>query len=315
MPTLCFAICTAQRPQLLSRCLSSIAGESIPTGWKILTVVVENGAGDYAEKMVTQFNAQHGDTYYYELEPRLGIPIARNRSVVMSLKLGADWIAFIDDDEVLVPGWLAAMTRHAESDRADVYHGPMRRVLPTTAPDWLDQESGSSKHPPGTELKSAATNNTLATKKIFTSNALGLRFDETMRFTGGSDTDLFTRANSLGIRIIHVDDGVVEETVPASRLTLKWQLQRTFRVGANSVLINKRNLGFGTTLWRTGTKTLGRMLAALFVHLPMTMGSLISPPRFRRNGYKSLKNLASCLGMVSGLFGIQSQPYRKLEGE
>ena len=76
-------------------------------------------------------------------------------------------------------------------------------------------------------------------------DGLALRFDEAMRFTGGSDSDFFSRAVARGAIIRWVDEAVVKEIVPEERLSLRWNLERARRSGANKVYIDEQREGRG----------------------------------------------------------------------
>lgn len=56
--------------------------------------------------------------------------------------------------------------------------------------------------------------------------ATGLRFDENLLMTGGSDTAFCRAAVAAGCRKAWAADAIVHETIPADRLTARYQLHR-----------------------------------------------------------------------------------------
>ena len=162
--------------------------------------------------------------------PRLGIPQARNASIDVALSREPDWIAFVDDDEVVPPTWLGDLLEEAKYFSADVVTGPVIHELPRDAPGWARTSTSfaTMSLPRGTSLTSCATNNTLARAGLFRQ----LRFDSRLATAGGSDIELFRRAADSGARIIWTDRVAVREHVDPARLSVKWVLRRRLRVGS-----------------------------------------------------------------------------------
>ncbi|HHQ14769.1 MAG TPA: glycosyltransferase family 2 protein, partial [Chromatiales bacterium] len=102
----CVAICTRQRPKMLARCLEGVLRQTLPAGWRMSVLVVENNEEPSEQLSVSSRQTQPGTELYYFHETTLGISSARNRAVEEALNLNADWIAFIDDDEVPDESWL-----------------------------------------------------------------------------------------------------------------------------------------------------------------------------------------------------------------
>ena len=56
-------------------------------------------------------------------------------------------------------------------------------------------------------------------------------FDDKFNLTGGSDTLFFAKATKLGAKAVWVDDALVFEINPKSRVSVRWLLQRAYRLG------------------------------------------------------------------------------------
>jgi GT2 family glycosyltransferase len=114
MPSVTVAICTRNRPDWVDRCLASLerlrpAPLALTEGFEIL--VVDNAPPDERTKDVVN----RRPAVRYVVEPRPGLNFGRNRALKEAR--GA-FLAYIDDDVVVDPGWLAGL-REAWSENPD----------------------------------------------------------------------------------------------------------------------------------------------------------------------------------------------------
>jgi GT2 family glycosyltransferase/SAM-dependent methyltransferase len=99
--TVTLAICTRDRPAALERCLRSIAEAAHAPDE---TIVIDNAPHmPTTREVVRRFPA-----FRYLPEPRPGLSAARNAAV---REATGDLVAFVDDDVVVHPGWLAPLRR------------------------------------------------------------------------------------------------------------------------------------------------------------------------------------------------------------
>ena len=91
---LVLTICTRQRREMLRDCLASVIADSVPDDLSFAVVVVENDERRDCETMVEEIATYAPFPIHYSHEPKLGIPIARNRAVEVALDLGAYWVGF-----------------------------------------------------------------------------------------------------------------------------------------------------------------------------------------------------------------------------
>lgn len=68
------------------------------------------------------------------------------------------------------------------------------------------------------------TSNWLGDLRLFSDH--GLRFDETLRFSGGSDAKFASDVRQMGLKCAWARDAVVLETLPPERLTCRYQYRR-----------------------------------------------------------------------------------------
>ncbi len=305
-------ICTRGRPVLLQSCLDSVCAQAPSDQATMEILVVENNDRITCADLVAAQGARSGVPIHLVLEPELGIPFARNRCGVWAAANGYDWALYIDDDEVARPGWFRTMVEATSAYEADVFYGRVISIYPAGTPEWMvDPEI--DKRPRGAQLKKAEGHNTMVRTSVFDPAGMGLSFDGAMRFTGGSDTDFFTRVHQAGGRIIWIGDAVVDELVPESRMTTHWQLNRAFRVAINIAVLHEKQSGRLAAFFRSALKGIGRMFDGL-VRLPLCALSLVAPRLGRQLGFKAAKQIASGLGSFAYLFGVRPQPYRKVDG-
>ena len=176
----------------------------------------------------------------YRLEPQLGIAYARNTALETALGMNVDALAFIDDDEIADPRWLAELLRTANQDQLDLVGGPVG-----LQPAPVDASASEKRVWRGVDARCRAIENKgkhLAMVKqdhritIVTNNWLvnldiiqrtGLRFDKTLGMSGGEDTAFFRALRCLGGKSGWAPDALVLETLPRERLTLAYQFRRS----------------------------------------------------------------------------------------
>ena len=113
---------TKDRPALLAEALASVAAE---THRPVEAVVVNDGGADVAG-VVSSF-ADRLDVRLVDLRPGRGRSAAANAGIAAA---SGDWLGFLDDDDVLVPGGIAALLAAAGGTacvpygRVDAYFRP-----------------------------------------------------------------------------------------------------------------------------------------------------------------------------------------------
>jgi succinoglycan biosynthesis protein ExoM len=308
-------LCTRERSRRLEECLRSIGALSVPEHVDPAIVVVENDAQPACQGLVLRLAALMPRWQIrYSHEPRLGIPIARNHALAVALEMNFDWIAFIDDDETVAPDWLEAMIKASQTFEADVLQGPVDYVYPSDAPAWLNKKRLRNR-PSGTPLRTAYTNNVMMRARVARSDGLGMTFDERLRFTGGSDSDYYSRAADKGAVIRWVGEASVREVVTAERLTMAWQANRALRVAANASSLHSRRFGHLKSIGRYGPKSLSRILGGLVTMSAAVPVRLASKAAAQRIFFQGLKQASSGIGGIAPFFNFKPQPYIRVDGD
>ncbi len=305
-------ICTRGRPVLLERCLDSVCTQQQSAHAEMEILVVENNDRLTCEDIVARHAQASGVVIHAVFEPELGIPFARTRCGVYAAEHGFDWALYIDDDETARPGWFATMVEASRTYDADVVYGRVISVYPDDTPGWMIAPC-VDKRPTGAQIKKAEGHNTMVRTSVFRTDGMGLRFDPMMRFTGGSDTDFFSRVHAAGGRMVWVGEAIVDEIVPASRMNLRWQLHRTFRVAINISVLHEKQRGRAAALWRSLAKGFGRLFDGV-IRLPLAVAIVVAPNKGKQLAFNAAKQIASGLGSFAFIAGVRPQPYRQVDG-
>ncbi len=231
---------------MLGMLLESFAAMQPPEEGSVTFLIVDNAPDAPVREQVEAFAERTGIDVRYVLEPEAGIPFARNRALDAAEAMGADFVAFVDDDEYVAPDWLVRLAAHQRRVGAHLVGGPVR-LAPDQASGFLDRvvERGVRRRYERKEEKNARrqregrdggvtiiTNNWLG--DLAWMRSVGLRFDIALRYSGGSDTALYHKAKSLGAKTAWAPDAVVYETVPADRMSVGYQYRRARDQAATS---------------------------------------------------------------------------------
>jgi glycosyltransferase involved in cell wall biosynthesis len=231
---------------MLGMLLESFAAMQPPDVGSVTFLIVDNAPDAPVREQVEAFAKRTGTDARYVLEPEAGIPFARNRALDAAEAMGADFVAFVDDDEYVAPDWLVRLAAHQRRVGAHLVGGPVR-LAPDQARGFLDRvvERGVRRRYERKEEKNARgqregrdgsvtiiTNNWLG--DLAWMRSVGLRFDIALRYSGGSDTALYHKAKSLGAKTAWAPDAIVYETVPPDRMSVGYQYRRARDQAATS---------------------------------------------------------------------------------
>ena len=310
-PEILVGVITFHRPLMLSALLDSLARQTLTAGNdKIALVVVDNDPGRSAEAAFQEKSKPIPFPATYLSEPKRGIPFARNRILDEALSRNARYIAFIDDDEMATEDWLEQLYAVIRETGADAVQGPVRYVPEAGCAAWMAEELAwrsrrMQKHKEASVRPKLSTRNVIMSVRLV--SELGLRFDESFALSGGSDVDFFYRAHQKGSKNIWTNRALVIETVPLSRLTLGFQLQRAFRSAAGTTHSRCAINGWVATALLTFPKIMGKLVMGL---LQLLTTGLFS----RRQRLRALRSLALGVGHISGLAGLRGSQYGQIQG-
>ncbi len=129
-------VCTHDRPAALSALLASLREIELigldPAAVEV--VVVDNRPNPGTRDLCEAARAGLPIGLHYAEEPQPGLTYARNRAVAVAVERGADFVAFIDDDDQPQPDWLLRLLEQQAATGADLVFGSW--VLDPHMPDW-----------------------------------------------------------------------------------------------------------------------------------------------------------------------------------
>lgn len=298
---------TFKRPDLLEATLRSLAGQQ--GGHDFAIIVVENEGLERAG--AARAAALHAAGLFKGLvivEPRQGNCKAYNAAWRCALTRfpALKQVLGIDDDEEAEPGWLDAFLKAAATAPAALFGGSVTPVFADASRSWLSAHPVFRSHysvsGPVPMLYSSA--NYLIRREVL--ERLGFPIlDESFDFTGGGDTDFFTRAKAAGFRFWWVQEAAQRETMPARRSEFGWIAARGLRNGAISAAIERRqHPGLHGRL-----RVLAKSLALLGPSVPRGIALAIQT----RSGLIGLYHAQVALGRLMSEFGVANEQYRKPE--
>lgn len=130
---LCVAICTYNNAQLLDRTLATVEKQVVPAEvtWSVL--IVDNNSTDATGSVVDRYIDRGGIPGLRRIvESRQGLAFARKRAACESTE---EILAFIDDDCLLSPNWIAQAVAGCRRHPAAGALGGRVRLLWESAPD------------------------------------------------------------------------------------------------------------------------------------------------------------------------------------
>lgn len=220
-------ICTFRRPQVVDT-LRSVEAAARPEGAELRIVVVDNDDTPTAEGFVRETSQGMTIPVDYLHVPGANISIARNAGLTGAT---GDWIAFLDDDEIVAADWLCALVARQVETGADGVFGRSLAIYGADTPDWIVAGDFHSQAPVlrGGTVETGHTCNGLL--RWAGAPWMDERFALERGRSGGEDTEFFFRLGAMGARYAAAPDSIVREEVPADRATLDWLLKRRFRIG------------------------------------------------------------------------------------
>lgn len=242
MVRISLVIATYNRAEQLMTTLVSVAAQSLaPEAWEC--VVVDNNSTDATRERVAAFGACHPELHIrYIFEREQGLSAARNAGIAASQ---GDIIAFVDDDERIVPDFLGAYVDLFDSHpEAMAAGGCIIAEYPTGRPRWM---SRFTEQPIANPMNYGATVRLFPKGKIPGGGNMAFRrealvrvgiFDTSLGRTGksligGEESDLFERMAAVGIRPYYVPRAVMYHIIPAEKLTREYFLRLCYNTGVS----------------------------------------------------------------------------------
>jgi glycosyltransferase involved in cell wall biosynthesis len=250
-PRITAAICTYNRYDLLPKAIDSLTRQSLaPEEYEI--VVIDNSP-DHAksEDFSRTFRATANLIWHVEKTP--GLSNARN---VATRLARAPLIAFMDDDAIAAPDWLARYVAVFESfgAEAQVAGGRVDPIWDVPQPRWLPDSllgnvsvvnwGGSDRFAAKSEWV-AGTNIAFRIAALDAAGGFSVHLGRTrggQALLSNDETDVIARMAANGARLIYAPSAVVAHLVPAERLSQDWFRRRVAWQAVSDYLLDSARL-------------------------------------------------------------------------
>ena len=224
-------ICTYQRPKVVAA-VRSVAAQACPPGVTLDIIVADNESTPAAQAAIAALAAELPAQVRYVHAPERNISIARNAVLTHA---DGDWLAFLDDDEIAEPDWLARLLAHA--GQADVIFGPAIARYPADAPDWIVAGDFHSNRLDKAAARMGQGHSCNVAIRWRGAPWMDVRFDPTLGRSGGEDTAYFQALRDRGARMAYEPAAIVREDAEPHRLSFDWLWRRRFRYGQTHALL------------------------------------------------------------------------------
>ncbi|HBU28871.1 MAG: glycosyltransferase [Thiobacillus sp. GWE1_62_9] len=241
MPKLTFAFCTFNRADRLEKLVAAMRAQTCPIPFEILAI--NNNSSDSTAEVLAHLAQLPGPPLRWVTEPVQGIVAARNRGIAEALD--SDILVYIDDDEIPLPGLIAAAADAILNEGAECVGGRVEMDFSTVPrPAWLEDnllgflaavDHGADAFWIGDASTPIWTANVAYDMRLFRSDPT-LRFDK--RFDrvgnvvgGGSDAIMFRTLLERRARIRYRPEMIVLHAVEEWRLTRSYFLKLHYRAG------------------------------------------------------------------------------------
>lgn len=293
-PRVAICICTHNRAEVLKRLLLDLRdielGETDPAAVEL--IVIDNNPNSATRDICELTGASLPIRVHYSTEPHPGITWARNRAVAVALERGAEFIAFIDDDDVPLRDWLRQLLERQRATGADLVFGSW--ILDEQMPEWA-RETGIFRSPSKSKQDKkggryglpdcASTCNLLVSRNILERvGAAGPVFSHAFCNSGGEDKDFFIRAHQMGATLASAEKSIIHRIHGPGRYTARGLIRRGFKNGCSQVNMARYH-GDG----KRRLKLLSTALAKMLISLIMLPFSIFSKGAFMHSLYRVAK--------------------------
>ncbi len=251
MTEVTIAVCTANRPTLLSKLLSSLREQTYSHNlFEIL--IIDNGTDKQTESVVRLHVPLTDITTRYVHLTRPSLSMARNCAIDI---FQGDILVFLDDDVYTDPTWLEIMMRAWKDFPTRMIGAVGGKILPDWAIDpgvfndrrfwWLFSlldyhRSLTVMKPP---MLPFGANFALSRQAV---EAVGY-FDESLGRRGktllsGEEMKYLNQVRKEGYDIVYTPHAVVHHRVEEERLNIKWVLKRSLWEGITLYVISVHSL-------------------------------------------------------------------------
>ena len=254
-------ICTYNHAANLDEVLSALARQTVDSSIEWSVLVVDNNSTDCTAEIVEAHRARRVlPGLRRALEEEQGLTAARRRGI---RETRAPWIAFVDDDNLLAPGWLTAIG-HAIRSHPDAGGVGGRVVLDWEKPPpefvkefgfcFAEQELGTEACEAGSlvgagmVVRRAALTECGWVERPLLADRVG------RRLSSGGDVEIAQRIRGAGYRLWFTPEAVLRHRIPSSRARWQYLLRVNYGLGGAAALVSALTWHGDWRSWRRGAR-------------------------------------------------------------
>jgi len=295
---------------MLASCLESLAAQAIPEDVAVSLVVVDNDPTGSVGRIVNWFDKVSPFPLHYVHEPIRGIARARNAVLDKAMELSADWIAFIDDDEVAEPNWLSVLMT-PEHRHLPILGGQHLYDYPEPSPFWMIGPPRPKGRLPLALMRAVGAGNMRISAAVIHA---GVRFDESRGLLGQEDDRFCLDASRLGFSVHRIAHAITRGPFHPERATYRGIVGRHYALNASRVLQRLHDDGWARTCVEELPKAGLHLLAGTATLLLSPLGLFAGLTRFKKFALRGGKHLATAVSSGAVVAGHIPQHYRAVHG-
>ena len=313
----CVAVLTFHRPEQLGALLPLLVAaaeghEAATPSDSVRIMVIDNDPAATAHPIVDAVAlatvGSRSDRVRYVVETNPGISAGRNRAIDEAAD--CDLLVFIDDDETPRSGWLSALIAVHDEHRADVVSGPVVTQVEGGLDPWVAAGGFFDRthhvgRPDGSPVSRAASNNLLL--DLHTVRRSQTRFDDAFGLTGGEDSLFTGRLLQAGADLRWATSAVVNDHLPAERLSREYALRRTHQLYNSTTRVDLVLAGSRSNRAKVAARTAA--VSALRIGVGMTRIGLGVVSRSMGHDARGRREVARGRGSLAALAGRYASPY------
>ena len=297
-------VCTHERNGPLRRTLDSlvVAAQQVQPQTEVAVVVVDDNPDGRAAAVVESFDAKCrlARGLHYRHSGSQNISTARNLGLDAGIGL-ADWVAMVDDDQVVAQEWLSALIEVQMATGADAVTGQVELRYPAGSPSWLTDQPFSDileaePAPDCAVVSVCSTGNSMLRTSFLVDNP-EIRFRPDLGTFGGEDMVFYREAISAGLDARFAVKAMAWGEQPPHRSTYKHQLRTSYWLGNTEFLTNYESGDAGRfRLFLRGSRRIANAVVQPLMKLRQG-----EPPHWRFTSAA----IARAVGMLVGVIGIK----------
>jgi len=243
--TVAVYVCTYRRNDALALMLDSLevaAARALPDT-ELGVIVVDDNPDGRAKTVVADSTRSFPLGLHYRHCGSGNIAQARNAGLQAAMDIG-QWVAMVDDDQVVVPEWLNELMRVQAETGADAITAPVYARFSDHAPRWIHNQPfaelwGTPLKPDGAPVTDLQTANSMIRTNFLVEHPQ-VRFSRDLGHVGGEDMVFYRAALASGLKAHYSREAVNWELEPDERATYRYQLWRCLWHGNTEAVTSLR---------------------------------------------------------------------------